>query len=81
MSFSLQSFMIVFSTFSCIVILLCFSYRKIFYNLLSSFKLLSIKRRVSKTLNQGSLGPQGPWVHYAPKSTLFLGVFESLGYL
>ena len=62
MSFSLQSFMIVFSTFSCIVILLCFSYRKIFYNLLSSFKLLSIKRRVSKTLNQGSLGPQGPWL-------------------
>ena len=55
MSFSLQSFMIVFSTFSCIVILLCFSYRKIFYNLLSSFKLLSIKRRVSKTSNQGSL--------------------------
>ena len=47
-------------------------------NLLQLVKLLSIKRRVSKTLNQGSLGPQGPWAHYAPKSTIYLGLFKSL---
>jgi hypothetical protein len=40
-----------------------------------------MKRMVRIIINQGLLGPQGPWVHYAPKSTLFLGVFESLGYL
>ena len=47
-------------------------------NLLQLVKLLSIKRRVSKSLNQGSLGPQGPWAHYAPKSTIYLALFKSL---
>ena len=57
----------------------CSYFNELFFNSSpSSLKLFLMKRKVSKTSNQGSLGPQGPWVHYASKSTLFLGVFESL---
>lgn len=60
----------------------CSYFIELFFNRSpSSFKILLMKRMVRIIINQGLLGPQGPWVHYAPKSTLFLGVFESLGYL